>query len=206
MGEISEWVGIVRDIFVGGSAATAAYFAYQGLDTWRRELKGRSEYQLAKDVFKALYRVREAFKIVRNPEIFSYEYPEEMRNFHGYLKREHDFDGTMHVYNERLKHLNKAFLELEDLHLHAQVEWGPEFQDRIVKLRECRSDLFTVIDIMLDRKKNPQDRGMIDAEKMKKEKLVLYNMGRESEYGQFTRKIEDAIQEFETWLRPKIAH
>lgn len=48
------------------AAAFAAVSAYLGIRTWRAELKGKSEYELAKDLLKAVYKVREAFYHVRH--------------------------------------------------------------------------------------------------------------------------------------------
>ena len=202
--ELGRWISTVRDLLVGASAATAAYFAYLGVDAWRRELKGRSEYQLAKDVLKAVYKVREAFNIVRNPVTFSYEYPEEMRGPHGNLEHAHDYEGTEHVYQKRWEYMARAFSELEDLHLIAQVEWGPQHQDVIRKLRGCRGELQIAIQDMLQQKKKP--RALSKREMSREERSVLYDVGRDSKFGQFTREIDEAIADFEKWLRPKITH
>ena len=122
---IPQWIGAIKDILVGLSAVGAAVFAYLGLNAWRKELKGKSEYQLAKDILKSVYKAREAFKHVRHIMIFQYEYPEDMLGPHGYLKPEHDYEGTAHVYETRWKVMDEAFKELEEYHLLAQVEWGP---------------------------------------------------------------------------------
>jgi hypothetical protein len=116
------------DVLVGSSAASAAVFAYLGLNTWRKELKGRAEYESAKTVLKSVYRVREAFKHVRNPFIYQYEYPPHMTDRTGHLKQEHDYDGTAYVYENRWKKIDDAFRDLEEHHLAAQVEWAPSFK------------------------------------------------------------------------------
>ena len=122
-----EWIaplaGFVKDIVIAISAATTAFFAYKGVDTWRKELKGKSEYQLAKDVLRAVYKVREAFKAVRNPLIMTHEYPDEMKHVNGHLKSESFHEGTLYVYQERWKQMNDAFIELENKYLEAVVEW-----------------------------------------------------------------------------------
>jgi hypothetical protein len=149
---LGEYITAGRDILVGLSAVSAAIFAYLGLSTWRKELKGKAEYQLAKEVLKSVYKVREAFKHVRNPAIYRYEYPDEMTDHHGHLTQEHRYDGTVHVYQERWKQMDKAFGELEEHHLEAQVEWGPEFQDVIKDLRSCRVELLIAIQQKLERR------------------------------------------------------
>lgn len=204
LSDVGQWTSVLRDVLLGAAAAATAFFAYLGLSTWRRELKGKSEYQLAKDVLKAVYKVREAFKFVRNLLIYSYEYPDDMKDPHGHLKREYEYEGTAHVYQERWKKVAEAFQELEDLHLDAQVEWGPEYQDVIRKLRSCLVDLQIAIQTMLERKKDPRMGELTDAEKLEEERSVLYNLGGGSKHDKFTPEIAEAIGEFEKWLRPKI--
>lgn len=202
--EITQLIGSIKDVVVGIAAAVAAYIAFQGLSAWRRELKGKSEYQLAKEVLRAAYKVREAFKHIRHIAIYSYEYPEGMRDYHGHLKRENEHEGTAYVYKKRWEKLDEAFRELEEKHLEAQVEWGAKFQDVIVPLRTCRAELLVAIQMMLDRKKNPYNTAPRKAEEIAEERSVLYHIGEESKYDKFTPQINEAVDKFEQWLRPHI--
>ena len=203
---IGPWIAAAKDILVALAAAAAALFAYLGLSAWRKELKGKAEYQLAKDVLKSVYKVREAFKHVRNPIIYQYEFPEDMRDHHGHLKSEHDYEGTAHVYEKRWEKMAEAFGELEQHHLAAQVEWGPEFQDVIVKLRSCRIELQVALQQMLERKKNPREALLMKSEERAEEKSVMYHLGSDSKHDKFTPQIDEAINDFEKWLRPHIKH
>lgn len=202
--ETSELFAIAKDIFVGLSAFLATIFAYLGLTTWRKELKGKSEYQLAKEVLKSVYKVREAFKQVRNPAIFQNDYPEEMLDINGSLKTEFEYSGTAHVYEKRWEIMNQAFRELEEYHLEAQVEWGAEFQNVILPLRSCKGDLLVTIQQMLDRKKNPEHFVPTNAIEKAEERSVLYYHGYSVKKDKFSLEIDEAINQFEKWLRPKI--
>ena len=126
--EITQLIGSIKDVVVGIAAAVAAYIAFQGLSAWRRELKGKSEYQLAKEVLRAAYKVREAFKHIRHIAIYSYEYPEGMRDYHGHLKRENEHEGTAYVYEKRWEKLDEAFRELEEKHLEDKLNGAPNFK------------------------------------------------------------------------------
>lgn len=203
--EAAEIISAIADSVVAISAMAAAAFAYVGLNTWRKQLKGGAEYQLAKDVLKAVYRVREAFVAVRNPAIFQYEYPEVMRSHTGHLRDDKKYEGTAHVYEKRWEQMSSAFSSLEELHLQAQVEWGPEFQDRIRKLRVCRAELMGAIQDMLDGIRNPHSRSDTTLQERREERSVLY-WGGGKELDKFTGQIDEAISEFENWLRPKVSH
>ncbi len=200
-----EWIQSTKDIIVAISAGGAALIAYKGLDTWHKELKGKSEYQLAKDVLRSVYKVREAFKHVRNHTIFGYEYPKDITERSGHLKQEHRYEGTAHVYETRWKIMDEAFSELEEKNLEALVEWGSKFQDTIIPLRRCRSELLVAIQDMLERYKNPHEKNWKNREEQAEERSVLYHAGEDSKYDQFTPQINSAIDLFEKWLRPHIS-
>lgn len=204
LSQAAECTTIAQNIVLAISGAAAAVIAYLGLTTWRKELKGKSEYEKAKEVLKAVYKVRRAFMHVRNPAIFQYEYPETMTDNFGHLKREHDYEGTAHVYETRWKFLAEAFRELEDLTLDAQVEWGPEYQDVIVPLRGCKAELQVAIQNMLEGKKNPNDPRSLSREEKAEERSTLYHIGENSKHDKFTPEINTAIELFETKLRPHI--
>lgn len=200
-----ELISVVKDIVVAISAATATYIAFKGLGAWQRELKGKSEYQLAKDVLRSVYKVREAFKHIRNPMIMSYEYPEEMRSHTGHLKEENRYEGTLHVYEGRWKLMTDAFKELEDRNLEALVEWGSEYQNTIVPLRKCRGELLMAVQDTVGRYKNPHEENWKSRGEMAEEKSILYYLGEDSEHDKFTSEINAAIELFEQWLRPHVS-
>ncbi|KZN44037.1 hypothetical protein [Pseudoalteromonas luteoviolacea] len=198
-----EWLTPVKDIIVAFCAIGAASIAYKGLNTWQKELKGKSEYQLAKDVLKSVYKVQEAFKHVRHPAIMGYEYPSDMINNTGHLKDDSRYEGTAHVYTERWKKMDEAFAELEALHLDALVEWGNEHQDKIIELRKLRGELLAAIQDYLHRFKNPHEENWKNTDERKEEISVMYYSG--GEHDKFTPKIEAAVSVFDDWLRPYIS-
>lgn len=201
---IGKWVGIAKDVVIGATAASAAIFAYLGLSAWRKELKGKAEYELAKDVLKSVYRVRDGFSHVRHPAIYQYEYPPEMTNHTGHLDKEHRYQGTLHVYEKRMEVLNKAFQELEEHHLAAQVEWGSEFRTTIKSLRICRGELLEAVRGLLEPMKNPHKEYSTTLAQTREERSVLYEIGGDPIHDAFTLQINKAIDEFEKWLRPHI--
>lgn len=204
MSQIAEYTTVAQNVVLALCGVATVVIAYCGLTTWRKELKGKSEYTKAKEVLKAVYKVRRGFMVVRAPAIFSYEYPEKMRDESGHLKAGCDYDGTVHVYQERWKFLAEAFQELEDQTLDAQVEWGAEFQDVIVPLRKCRAELQIAIQDMLRAKKDPYERQGRPRDERMEQRSVLYYVGESWEHDKFTPDINAAIERFETKLRPHI--
>ncbi|MFC1485435.1 hypothetical protein ACFL55_00195 [Candidatus Latescibacterota bacterium] len=194
---MAEITSIIQNIVLAICGVATVLIASKGLTTWRKELKGKSEYAKAKEVLKAVYRVRDAFGQVRNSFIYGFEYDEKFLDQSGHLKEEHKYEGNSQLYEDRWKYIVKAFQELEEQNLDAQVEWGSEFQNVIIPLRQCRAKLKTTIWQFLENIKEPVwDRIEINK--------VLYQQDENSEHGDFTREINSAVGEFENRLRPLI--
>ena len=64
--ELQAYVTLIKDIITGLSALTAAIIAVLGLQAWKKQLKGKTEYEIAQKLLKAVYKVREAFSGVRS--------------------------------------------------------------------------------------------------------------------------------------------
>jgi len=199
-----EYMNIVQNVVLSLCGVLTVAIAYRGLTTWRKELKGKSEYTKAKEVLKAVYKVRRGFMIVRSPAMFSYEYPAEMRDESGSLKKEFAYDGTAHAYQERWKKLAEAFRELEDQTLDAEVEWGRQFQEIIIPLRHCFGQLQSAIQDMLSAKKYPYEQASRPRTERAEQRSVLYHVSENSAHDKFTSEINAAIEKFETELRPHI--
>ena len=172
---IWQALGDSKEQIISISAVIGVYIAFSGLRTWRKELKGKSEYQKAKDVLKAVYRVKDGFRAVRSPAIYSYEYPKEMCDDWGHLKREHQYEGTVHVYQTRFKILDDAFRELEEQNLDAQVEWGNEFEEVIKPLRLCRIELLLAVqDHLEEHKVGGMRESTIEERKKRQENFIMW--------------------------------
>ena len=64
---LKVWLPIIKDAVLTGAAIIAGYVGLKGLGTWRRQLKGNTEYELAKSLLKAVYELREAIVSARFP-------------------------------------------------------------------------------------------------------------------------------------------
>jgi hypothetical protein len=202
--EIREWVSTSKDAILALAAIWAGIMGFYGLRTWRRELKGKAEFAKAKEVLKAVYRVREAFKHVRHPAIFQYEYPKDMCDESGHLKTSQRYEGTAHVYETRWKAMAEAFNTLEELTLDAQVEWGAGFQNVIMPLRKCKVELLIAVQDYIEAHKDRHSREPRSADEKKEQREILYYTGEDSKHDDFTNQINQAVQKFEEKLRPLV--
>jgi hypothetical protein len=119
----------------------------------------------------------------------------------GHLKEEHKYDGTLYVYENRMKVLSDAFTKLENTHLEAQVEWGPEYKELIIPLRLCRTDLHLALTDFIEMKKPNVSLQDVGRERKELDAFLYQN---NTKYDTFTPKINEAVELFEQWLRPYV--
>jgi len=97
--------------------------AWQGLDVWKKQLKGNAEYDTSRRILFLVYKVRRGVEIVRNPfmsiyEMLDFEFPENLSDDEK-LKM-----GTRKAYGKRFKLLNESRDQLLVDILEAEVLWG----------------------------------------------------------------------------------
>ena len=73
MAAFGEVITIVRDIAATTGACIASFVAIKGLRTWQRQLKGNSEYDLARKLLVSAYKLRDAIEGFRAPFIHPME-------------------------------------------------------------------------------------------------------------------------------------
>ncbi len=64
---LAKFLPLIKDIVLICTVIVAAYVGLKGLSTWRSQVHGQTEYDLAKRILRATYKAREAIHGVRNP-------------------------------------------------------------------------------------------------------------------------------------------
>jgi len=199
-----DLVDIVKNLVLMLASVTATVVGINGLHTWKRSLRGTEKFTRAKELLKAVFRVRNAFNHVRNPAIWGNEYPKEMVDVNGYLKAESEYEGYVHVYEQRWKVLAEAFRDLENEILLAEVEWGDEVNSLILPIRKCHVELKMAIQDHLEARKPGGFGHKTVSEEMKKGREKMYKVAGDAELDPFSPEIEAAVKRFEDRLRPVI--
>jgi hypothetical protein len=202
----TEILPIAKDVasVLSGLAAVAAFIgafvAWRGLKSWRRQLTGRTEYELARRLCRAVYQVRQEIRIVRNPVIFPWE---------AMLARQEAGieDGTpfmvgnkdiVAVYDSRWRQLVIAISNLEVESLEAEVLWGKDVIVRLKPLRDCvtklRINLNRYIDARLDSR-----TWRLKLKEIEETKEIIH--WHEPTEDKFSGEIADAIRNFEEFIR-----
>jgi hypothetical protein len=138
---------LTRDVIVSISALAAALVAFLGVNAWRRQLKGTTEYQNALKVLRALYAVRESVIEARDRFILPTDAvqqppatgPEEFR-----VRVE------ARSYQRRLVRVGAARGELLLAQQEALAVWGDPAKEALEDLLEAIADLFTTYELYFD--------------------------------------------------------
>src|SRR5260221_5644218 len=69
-----EALSTVKDLMVLIAAVIGSYVALMGLSTWKRQLKGHTDHELARRILVSLYKYRDAINGVRHPMMTNNEF------------------------------------------------------------------------------------------------------------------------------------
>lgn len=197
-----ETVSLIKDIVTALAAGTGAVVAVMGLSTWKAQLRGRTEYELARRILRATYRVRDHLQAVRNPVMSAGEISTALEE--AGVEREpgptNPPETDQAVYNRRWNRVTEALSELQVEEREAEVLWGSAFDGVFNDLRECVSDLWYVVWRHIgDVSDRPGVR--VDAEERQEIDDVLYRTKKDDD---FTKKLKLAVGDVEAQVRPHL--
>lgn len=144
--------GVLKDFALGGAAVVTSWVAVQGLQKWRDELRGKTNFEVARGLARATYKVRDELAACRTPLIRSAEYPA------GYQapapgappNRAKEASALAYVYNNRWKPVTEALREFDAQKLEAEALWGSEIREGTEALHRCATTVFVAIESILD--------------------------------------------------------
>jgi hypothetical protein len=198
-------LSLIKDILLILVAILGAIVAILGLNTWRKQLKGNSEYELARRLLKSIYELREAIQIVRNPLISPEEMVESYKNADASDTNDQLFDSkiNIYVYQYRWNDISKSISNLNVDLLEAEVLWGKEIKNLANNILKLVSELrFGIKDFLeLGIKGIKEEYG---EERVKKVKGLIYKKLDYIEDDEFSGKLTTEIQNIESFLKPYI--
>jgi hypothetical protein len=198
----------IKDISIIIASLTAACVGIKGLGTWRRQLKGNTEYNLAKNIMTAVYELREAISFVRHPLM---EIPAEPNASAEKLKEMDDIQkrwlSTYQTYQKRWEPVRTIRAKLDANLLEAEVIWGKEFILKVQPLTQLVNKLFFSIQQFME-VENPNisnDQKLNDRDIIKElRKRIFYNGDDKDENDEYWTSFKTAINEIEKTLKPHI--
>jgi hypothetical protein len=165
-----------------------------GLSTWKKQLWGKTEYEISKKLLKATYKYREAVSAVRNPFIPIQEMPNPPKDHPASTDdKKKSFYGIAAAYENRWNKVSGVRRELEAILLEAEVIWGVGIKTKLNHLFSVEKKLFLNLRRYLDTI-NPE----IDYKMEFDRKIIYLEMTEDDEY---TKELYQAINEVEKELK-----
>lgn len=189
----------IKDVVTIITLSIGAYVALQGLHTWRRQLKGSQNYNLAKSMLINLYKYRESLNQFRHPIIWGNEYPkfspEESMKM---SPEEKYYQEKTHAYEKRWSNINQIKPVLLENLIETQVLWGQDLQTHFQQLFKLEFQLRTAVINYLEIIKPYSEKGNIE----KSDKDLIRDTLSESD--PFRVKINEVIDGIEKHIKPHL--
>ncbi len=197
-----EIFSIIKDIALASAAGTTALVAYTGLEKWQKELRGKANFEVARELIKSVYIIRDELSYCRSPFTAAAEFPEDYKGALGKHTPEEKGQAWAHVYSRRWKSVGKAVQDFDTAVLEAEALWGPEIKKQATELRQCVSTLQVNIESYIQ---NAYSDGedFKDREYMKLVQAGIWDS--KSEDNELTNRINSAIIDLESDIRPHLA-
>lgn len=198
---------ITRDLIVGISALATAVVAILGINAWRRQLKGTTEYNLALKVLRAVYDVRESTLEARGRIMLPSETPEALM-LNG--AEEARVVANSRAYERRLARVREARSHLLLVQQEALAVWGDPAKNALQDLFEAINDLFTTYDLYFDEEISLARRVDRDGRKEERDadnlamRRVLFSRPGRDDKDPFGERIDRAVAKAEDFYRPEL--
>jgi hypothetical protein len=192
-----EIISITKDIILIFSAIATAHVAINGLQSWNRELKGKADFEVARNLIRSVYKLRDELRYCRAPWYPSNEFPEDYDAMN--KTSESESKAYAFLYSNRWKLVATALLEYESQALEAQALWGADFKSKTDELRQCARSLQVALEADISNKANEGEDFKCDPKFAKDIKLKIWVSGDDNP---LTQKIDNAILSIEKEVRP----
>ena len=199
----TEIITAIKDVLIGGAAIATASVAVIGLKSWSRELRGRADFEVARGLIRATYKLRDELRACRAPFIRAQEFPEGYYNPAGTSTPENEAQAWAHVYKNRWQPVWGALQEFDAQTLEAEALWGSEIRAKTDELRECVAELNAAIDAVISDKASGGRDFEIDKEFGRKMRSTVSASGSD-EKNELTKKIAKAVTGIEDKVRPHL--
>lgn len=199
-----EVVPLVKDFVLTVAAIVAGYVGIKGLGTWRRQLRGNTEYQLAKTLLTAIYELREAVSNVRHPFMHYSREPElAQEKLKELSEREREWHSLAQAYQKRWAPVAAAKAKIEANILEAEVVWGRDILTKAEPLNKLIGELFWALQEHLEVMHPNYRNEKPEPEEKRKRREIMYEFG-DADKDEYKKQLQKLIADIECELKPHI--
>jgi hypothetical protein len=141
---------MAKDAVLAAAATVTAIVAVRGLRKWHQEMNGKADFDAARALGRATFKLRDEINACRSPLIRSTEYPSghdfsDQRN-----TPENKAMATAHAFNGRWTRVQSALQDFETQNLEAEALWGAEIRTLSQALRSCVNTIYGSMEAIID--------------------------------------------------------
>ncbi len=131
----------IIEIFESLAVIVASIFAIYGINSWRREMKGRKEFELAEEVLALFYEAQDKIRAIRSPMGWAGEGESRKAGLEETEEEKRILDQAYAVF-ERYQKNQEPFNRLHALRYRFMVVFGREKAKPFDELRGLLSEIF----------------------------------------------------------------
>ncbi|MDD0975756.1 hypothetical protein [Pseudomonas fontis] len=195
---------VIGTVITGLGVVTAAIIGFCGLATWRRQIKGQNDHELARRLLVELYRMVEKFQTYRAWWIYTHEVNREGDPV--FCGNPQDRHARKELgFSRRVESLQESYAQIAASLFEAQALWGDEVVDRAINIKRLIDEYADYVNLMLLSKdpSEPEDEREDHLEALNSRRLVFkYRLRDKDDYGD---ELERAVRNFEGALKVKLA-
>lgn len=186
-----------------GAAIVTATVALKGLNTWARQLQGTADFETARAMAKATYKLRDEIKSCRNTLVGSEEFPHGYSNMSSSKSPATEASAYTHVFNQRWQPVYAALQEFDVQTLESETIWGEPIRIKTDELRRATRKLNVAIEAFIDNKAAGGESFKQDQDYGKKIRSEVF-ASPQDDTNALTVEINAAVQAIEYLIRPHL--
>lgn len=198
-----ELISTTKDIVLALAAVVTATVAVKGLSTWNRQLRGTADFDVARGLAKATYKVREKLQACRSPLLMAQEFPPEYQAAEGKRSPEQEAKGYAFVYSNRWSPVWEAMQEFDVIVLEVEALWGKPIREATDSLHKVVREVNVAIDAFIADAASGGEDFSSDREFGKKMHSTVSALPTNSE-NELNKKLAAAVQAIDDQLRPHL--
>lgn len=198
------WLPLVKDIVLIMTGVVGSIVAILGLNTWRRQLHGQSEYDVARRLLKSLYLFREVMNNARHAFLEysgSPDLPKE--KLEKLSDKEKEWYAIGQAFEKRWEPVAKAISELDADVLESEVFWGNEIKDKLKQISLLHAEWMVAIEEHMERTNPREPDKNYYGEEAKRNRAIMFGRSDRTK-DKFLDRMLTAIEEIEIVLKPYI--
>ncbi|ABZ75101.1 conserved hypothetical protein [Shewanella halifaxensis HAW-EB4] len=198
---INEIITLIKDIVLGLCALGTVSVAVYGVKNWARELKGKADFEVSRQLIRAVYKFRDEIEYSRSPMTLPSEFPANYDPMNRAAK--YKAESWSYVFSNRWKPVVEAVQELEVQGLEAEALWGAEIKQLVQELRKNARLLRVGMQAVVDNEMQDNENFKCNSDLGKTMKNRVWKSMFE-ENDEITVAINSTVEKLENYVRPHL--